>query len=79
MTKSPRDVDQHNMFIIIIILIIFFTIFVSMIHSIFTFRKCDNIITYVYQSLTLRAIRYYMDQVKLCCVLLFLYAFLFRL
>lgn len=38
--------------------------------------KCDNI-TLFYQPLTLCAIRYYTDKVKVCCVLFFLYAFFF--
>lgn len=39
-----------------------------------TFMQCDNI-TLFYQPLTLCAIRYYTDKVKVCCVLFFLYAF----
>lgn len=66
-------------FIILFLLyVLIFTnyVFISMIHIIMsTFTKCDNIITLVNQPLTLCAIRYLTDQVKLC-LLLFLYAFI---
>lgn len=68
------------LFLLFLLYVFIFTnyVFISMIHIMSTFTKCDNIITLVNQPLTLCAIRYHTDQVKLCLLLLllFLYAFL---